>query len=94
MVLTKDFGFKSSFKVLYCTFVWPILEYGAVIWDPHTAENSRQLERVHRRFFGFTSSFLPLVCDYHPVVSLLGLLPLAEHKRFFGDEFLKYLISG
>lgn len=88
---------KFSVKVFY-SFVRPILEYGAVIWDPYTAENSRQLERIQHRFFRFASYFLPIVCrpcNYYPVASFLGLTPLlAERRRLFGNKFLKILVSG
>lgn len=44
MRLSKDIKFTSSLKVLYCSLIQPILEYGAIIWDPHTAENLARLK--------------------------------------------------
>jgi len=46
MRLSKDLNLTSSLKVLYCSLVRPIIEYGAIIWDPHTADNACQVERV------------------------------------------------
>ncbi|KAF0748299.1 Uncharacterized protein FWK35_00027038 [Aphis craccivora] len=86
MRLAKDFGHKSSLKVLYCSIVRPILEYGAVIWDPHTAVNARKLERVQRRFFRFASYLLGIDSpphDYSPFATNLGLVTLAERQCYF-----------
>ncbi|XP_008187479.1 uncharacterized protein LOC103310571 [Acyrthosiphon pisum] len=86
MRLAKDFGLKSSLRALYCSIVRPILEYGAVIWDPHTAVNAYQLERVQRRFFRFASYLLGIDCpphDYAPVATNLGLVTLAERRCNF-----------
>ncbi|XP_022162322.1 uncharacterized protein LOC111028091 [Myzus persicae] len=97
MRLAKDFGLKSSLKALYCSIVRPILEYGAVIWDPHTAVNACQLERVQRRFFRFASYLLGIDCpphDYTPVATNLGLVTLAERLCYFGNKFLKDLLTG
>jgi len=44
--LARDFKLDSTFKLLYCTLVRPILEYGVVVWSPYTANDSLQLERV------------------------------------------------
>lgn len=63
----------------------------------HTAEPARQLERVQQRFFRLASYVLSLACpprDYRPAASFLGLVSLAERKRFFGNKFLKGLVSG
>jgi hypothetical protein len=46
MRFTKDFNPNLSLEALFCALVRPILEYGAIIWDPHTADKSRQLENV------------------------------------------------
>lgn len=35
--LAKDFKLTSTFKVLYCSLVRQIMNYGAIIWDFHTA---------------------------------------------------------
>ncbi|KAL4147794.1 hypothetical protein QTP88_002143 [Uroleucon formosanum] len=97
MRLAKYFGLESSLKALYCSIVRPILEYGAKIWDPHTAVNARQLERVQRRFFRFASYLLGIDCpphDYTPVATNLGLVTLAERRCYFGNKFLKDLLTG
>lgn len=64
-----------SFKVFfYCLLVGPTLEYGTIIWDPYTAENDGQVERVQRRFLRFTDCFLDINFvshDYTPVSNQL-----------------------
>lgn len=69
------------------TFVWSILDYDAVIWDLHTAENAYHLERVHSMFF-ICQLLFPFICphNYYPVASFPGLVPLAEHRCVFGIQ--------
>ena len=40
---------KDTKALCYTTLVRPLMEYAAVIWDPHSAEYSRKLEMVQRR---------------------------------------------
>ncbi|KAF0754495.1 putative RNA-directed DNA polymerase [Aphis craccivora] len=39
MRFLMDLNLTSSLKVLYCSLVRPIVEYGSIIWDPHTTDN-------------------------------------------------------
>jgi len=74
MRLSKDLELTFSFKVFI--IVWPIVEYGAIIRDSHTADNACQVERVQRRFLRFSSYYLGINCaphDYTPVANELGL---------------------
>lgn len=36
--LDVEFKFSNSLKVLFCSLVRPIVEYGSVFWDPQTAD--------------------------------------------------------
>lgn len=63
--LLIDLNLTSSLKALYYSLVQPIVEYGAIIWDPHTADNPCQVERLQRRFLRFTSYFLDIKCPLH-----------------------------
>ncbi|XP_016658089.1 uncharacterized protein LOC107883123 [Acyrthosiphon pisum] len=95
--LARDFKLYSSFKLLYCTLVRPILEYGVVVWSPYTANDSLQLERVQRRFLhsaGFLLGIEHLPHDYSAVAAKLGLVSLAERRRMLCVKFLKGLLSG
>ncbi|XP_025192863.1 uncharacterized protein LOC112592916 [Melanaphis sacchari] len=97
MRLSKDFQFDISIKTLYCALVRPILEYGSVVWDPHTANDSRHLERVQHRFLRFACRILHIPChshDYSPVANVLGLSSLAERRHTAGIRFIDGLLNG
>ena len=63
----------SNTKALcYTTLVRPIMEYGSIIWDPHTANNIGKLEMVQRKSAGFvmgdyrtTSSVTAMMTELH-----------------------------
>jgi len=53
--------------------------------------------RVQRKFFRFASYLLGIACpphDYSLAATNLGLIFLAERRRYFGNTFLKYLLTG
>jgi len=75
MRLVKNFRLESSLKTLFCALVHPILEYEAVVWNHHTADNARQIERVQRRFLRYASFILKIPCarhDYSSIATHLG----------------------
>jgi len=83
--------------VFYCSLVCPIVEYGAVIWDPHDLNDSLRLERVQRKFMRYASFRLNIPCEPHnygPVASQLGLVSLADRRRISGIKFLNSLLQG
>lgn len=97
MRLSRDFRLELSIKSLYCALVRPILEYGAIVWDPVTAGHSSELERVQRRFLRFSRHLLNIPCtphDYAPVADVLNLSSLAERRRSAGLSFLKGLLCN
>ncbi|XP_060871399.1 uncharacterized protein LOC132945646 [Metopolophium dirhodum] len=53
--IASEFKLQSLIKLLYCSLVRSIVEYGLVLWDRHTTSNSLILERVQRRFLSFAS---------------------------------------
>jgi len=65
MRLAREYEFEKSLKVVYCVLVQPILEYDCVLWDPHSANNSKQLERFQNRFLSFTSNLHKIPCLPH-----------------------------
>jgi len=65
MRLAMDFQSVMSLKTLYCSLVRPILVYGAIVWDHHTAGDSLDLERVQRRFLRFASHLLHISYEPH-----------------------------
>lgn len=97
MRLARDFRLGISIKTLFCTLVRPILEYGVVVWNPHTADGSKQLERVQRRFLRFAKFILRIPCEPHnytPVENYLGLSSLAERRHNAGIKFLTGLLNN
>jgi len=48
--ISAKFKLTSSLKMLYCSFVRSMLEYGVIIWDPCTFDGSSQLESIQRKF--------------------------------------------
>ncbi|XP_050528120.1 uncharacterized protein LOC126898222 [Daktulosphaira vitifoliae] len=63
--IASDFKLKLVIKALFCTLVHPILEYGAIIWNPHTANDSCLVERVQRRFLRFAGFVLDIPHPQH-----------------------------
>jgi len=97
MRLSKDLKLTSSLKILYCSLVRPIIEYGAIIWNPHTADNACQVDRVQRRYLRFTSFLLGIKWpphDYSPVAIHLNLASLTDRRRVMGSKFLNDLLDG
>ncbi|XP_047146322.1 uncharacterized protein LOC124819143 [Hydra vulgaris] len=50
-LLSKSFTYKdkNTMKILYCTFVRPILEYASPIWNPYNTNDIHKLEIVQQR---------------------------------------------
>jgi len=95
--VASEFKLVSSSKVLYCSLVRTILEYGSVIWDPQMACNSVMLERVQRQFFNYFGNTLKIECpnhDYKPVLKFLKLYTLANHRQAANLTFLAKLLQG
>ncbi|KAL4126471.1 hypothetical protein QTP88_010693 [Uroleucon formosanum] len=95
--LIKNFRLVSSLKTLFSALVRPILEYETVVWDPHTADNARQIERVQRRFLRYASHILKIPCaphDYTPIAIHLGMIPLVKRRRVAGLKFLAGLLNN
>jgi len=80
---------------LNCALVRPILEYDVNVWNPVTASDSSQIERVQRRFQHFASDLLSIPCmphDYNPVSNLLDLSFLVECRYSVGLAYPKRLL--
>lgn len=78
-----------------------ILDYGTVVWCPHTATNVYLVERVQRRFLQF-ARFKPefLICPMitHLLLNILNWIQiqcwLVDHRMVFGTEFLKKFLDS
>lgn len=97
MRLASDFKLKLVVKALFCALVRPILEYGSIIWSPHTAADSYLIERVQRRFLRFAGFLLNIPHpphEYLPVAEHLNLKTLVDRRNDLGTKFLKNLLDG
>jgi len=81
----------------FTLLVRSILEYGSVIWDPHTINGSLQIDRVQRWFLRFACSLLRIPRmqhDYSPVANHLQLTSLVDCGHLLNLNFLKNILSG
>lgn len=93
-----DFMLTSELKALYCSLVRPLLEYGSVLWDPHTASD------CNHRMIPKALSILCWPCVKYPshIAWLLSTSPWAfsinatlTHRRVdINLKFLQNLIDG
>ena len=59
---------RKTKEMCYTTLVRPIMEYGSIIWDPFTTQNTNRLEMVQRRSARF------VIGDYHTTSSVTTML--------------------
>ncbi|CAI6354179.1 unnamed protein product [Macrosiphum euphorbiae] len=90
--LAHDFKLGLSLKIIFCSLVRPILEYGAVLWNPHTAGHSRQLCILQRKFLSFAGFILNI--HHQPVSEFLNIDTYSNRRITLGFKFLNGLISG
>ncbi|CAF0904905.1 unnamed protein product [Brachionus calyciflorus] len=71
-----------TFKILFTTYVRPILEYGSVAWYPHRKHDIKRIENVQRR----ATKLVPSIRNknYSDRLITLGLKTL-EDRRLRGD---------
>jgi len=67
---------NKKIKSLYCAFIRSILEFSGIIWNPHTAINMNQLERVQRKFLSFAAYLLKMEHKPHVYDAVLDRLGL------------------
>ena len=78
-----------TFKLLFTSFVRPLLEYGSVAWCPYKKQDIKRLEKVQRR----ATKLVPSIRNksYEDRLKSLGLTSL-EDRRIRGDliQFFKF----
>lgn len=71
---------KSIKETCYKTLVRPLVEYGSVIWDPHTLTNIDTLEMVQRRGARFVCSDYRRTSSVKEMIQDLKWPSLAERR--------------
>jgi ribonuclease P/MRP protein subunit RPP40 len=82
----------NLFKLLYCTFVRPHLEFAISAWCPNQKGNISKLENVQRRATKLAPAIRNL--SYEKRLEIMGLTTL-EERREIGDLIQAYkIING
>ena len=77
---------------LFLTFVWPHLEYAALVWDPHQQGLSDSLERVQK--FALKMCMRDWNTDYTTLLQSSNLPTLASRRHYLKLCFLYQVIQG
>lgn len=82
---SKEFNDPYVTRILYCTFVRPILEYACLVWSPSCRTQVRRLEAVQKRFLRFALRDLPwtnpfVLPPYEDRLKLLSLQTLETRR--------------
>ena len=72
---------RKAKEMTYTTLVRPILEYGAVIWDPHQKQNVHRLEQVQRRAARFVCNSYTKTQSVSALLKQLNWTSLEERRR-------------
>ena len=78
-----------TYRMLYCTFVRPLLEFAAPVWNPHHQKDIDKLEKVQRRATKLAPGLKKF--EYAKRLKILDLTSLFE-RRIRGDLIQMYKI--
>jgi hypothetical protein len=82
--VSTDFHLLTPLKTLFCSLVYPILEYGTILWNPSTTSACSMIERVQRKFLHHAAYKLNISCpthDYTQIQHLFSLESLADRRQ-------------
>lgn len=77
--MLREMHIFTHLKAMYNAIVYPILEYGMVLWNPSSAASSNMFERVCKKYHQSIAFACNILCSLHgytPVRLLLLLLHL------------------
>jgi hypothetical protein len=96
-LMKKSFISRTSLTLLpiYKSNIRSILEFGSIIWSPHTQASSDLIERVQKRFTRIFADIRPL--SYRQRLQKLSLLSLAtrrlRYRLIFLFKILRHMTS-
>lgn len=95
----REFEDPYVLKVLYISFVRPILEYGCIVWAPYYMIHINRIESVQRRFMRFSLRFLSwsdriVLPPYSDRLKLINLPSLSVHREYLQLCFIIGIIRG
>lgn len=96
---TAQFDDVYALKVLYCSMVRSVLEYGVQIWAPYHAVHVLRIERIQKQFIKFALRRLPWtnpdsLPPYEHRCALIGLQTLTNRRVFLQRMFIFDMISN
>ena len=95
----KDLTNLDCIKLLFNTFVRPVLEYAATVWNPYYKCYVDLLENVQRKFLKYLyfKKYKSYPLQGYPQTELLmefGYLSLESRRSFFDIKFLNKILRG
>lgn len=95
----RDFRDPYVLKLLFISFVRPILEYGCVVWSPYYSIHVTRIEAIQKRFLRFCLRSLPwarenLLPPYSQRLALISLPSLTNHRKYIQFCFIVGIING
>ena len=92
-----NFQDPYTIKLLYITYVRPILEYCSIVWNPYSVVHEERIESVQKQFLlyalrklNWTAFPLP---TYEARCMLISIQTLQERRTFFKLSFINDIIS-
>lgn len=88
---SKEFKNPQTFKLLYFTFVRPVLEYASVVWSPHYEISSKVIESVQRKFLrylAFKQGHRILDHDYSEILTRNNITTIENRRKMNDITFL------
>ena len=78
----------------YKTYVRPILEYGSIVWDPHSAANIHKLEMVQRKAARFITNDWRQMSSPTMMLRNLDLKTLQTRRKVNKVKFMHKILHG
>lgn len=95
--IASDFKLKLVVQTFFVHWSVLILEYGSIVWCPHTATDDCLIERVKRRLLRFARFLLDIPHiphEYSCIVKRLELNTLFYRLIYLSTKFLQNLLDG